>query len=100
MTSIDIKTELDKIFKQLDQSNKIIKDNEILYDVEALLRCYEVNEQRAKSRLHQFILSEQHKLYKGWLDYVESGGGHISRQQLKEGIAELESQLQEYVGKE
>lgn len=32
-------------------------------------------------------------IWKGWLVYVESGGGHISRTQIKEMIAELESGL-------
>lgn len=46
---------VDEIFRQLNASNNIVKDNEHLYDDNQLLRAFEENEERAKSALNNAV---------------------------------------------
>lgn len=54
-----------------------------------------LNCRRTLSELvHQEVLRKEMELYEGWLNWVESGGGHIDRVRLKNEIFQLRNQLE------
>lgn len=64
--------ELDRIFRQLNARNRVVKDNEKLYDDNQLLRAFEENEARSKDSLTALIAQrEQAAELRGRIDEMD-----------------------------